>query len=53
MVAPEFLRSPGPPWVLVSVSTLPQVGEVAIAKAAVQALRRCAGSSYGRAGPRC
>jgi len=39
MVAPEFLRSPGPPWVLVSVSTLPQVGEVAIAQAAVQALR--------------
>jgi UDP:flavonoid glycosyltransferase YjiC (YdhE family) len=39
MVAPEFLRSPGPPWVLVSVSTLPQAGEMAIAHAAVRALR--------------
>jgi Erythromycin biosynthesis protein CIII-like, C-terminal domain len=39
MVAPEFLRSPGPPWVLVSVSTLPQAGEVAIVQAAVRALR--------------
>ena len=39
MAAPEFLRTPGPPWVLVSVSTLPQAGEVAIAQAAVRALR--------------
>ena len=39
MVAPEFLRTPGPRWVLVSVSTLPQAGEVAIAQAAVRALR--------------
>jgi MGT family glycosyltransferase len=39
MVAPEFLRSPGLPWVLVSVSTLPQAGEVAIAQAAIGALR--------------
>jgi UDP:flavonoid glycosyltransferase YjiC (YdhE family) len=38
MVAPEFLSSPGPPWVLVSVSTLPQAGEVAIAHAAIRAL---------------
>ena len=37
--APAFLRSPGPPWVLVSVSTLPQAGEVAIARAAICALR--------------
>jgi len=39
MAAPEFLHTPGPPWVLVSVSTLPQAGEVAIAQAAVRALR--------------
>jgi UDP:flavonoid glycosyltransferase YjiC (YdhE family) len=38
MVAPEFLRSSGRPWVLVSVSTLPQAGEMAIAQAAVRAL---------------
>ena len=37
--APAFLRMPGPPWILVSVSTLPQAGEVAIAEAAVRALR--------------
>jgi UDP:flavonoid glycosyltransferase YjiC (YdhE family) len=39
MAAPEFLHAPGPPWVLVSVSTLSQAGEVAIAQAAVRALR--------------
>jgi UDP:flavonoid glycosyltransferase YjiC (YdhE family) len=39
VAAPKFLSSPGPPWVLVSVSTLPQAGEVAIAKAAVRALK--------------
>jgi UDP:flavonoid glycosyltransferase YjiC (YdhE family) len=39
MAAPEFLHEPGPPWVLVSVSTLPQAGEVAIAHAALRALR--------------
>jgi MGT family glycosyltransferase len=38
MVAPTFLRRPGAPWVLVSLSTLPQTGEVAIAQAAVHAL---------------
>jgi MGT family glycosyltransferase len=38
MAAPKFLRTPGPPWVLVSVSTLPQAGEVAIAQAAVRAV---------------
>ena len=36
---PHFSATPGPPWVLVSVSTLPQAGEVAIARAAVRALR--------------
>jgi MGT family glycosyltransferase len=39
IVAPAFLRTPGPPWVLVSLSTLPQDGEVAIARAAIRALR--------------
>jgi UDP:flavonoid glycosyltransferase YjiC (YdhE family) len=39
MAAPECLRTTGPPWALVSVSTLPQAGEVAIAQAAVRALR--------------
>lgn len=38
IAAPAFLRSPGPPWVLVSLSTLPQDGEVAIARAAIRAL---------------
>src|SRR5262245_22039886 len=36
MVVPEFLRSPGPPWVLVSVSTLPPAGDAAIAHAAAR-----------------
>jgi UDP:flavonoid glycosyltransferase YjiC (YdhE family) len=40
MVAPAFLPTPGPPWVLVSLSTLPQDGEVAIARAAIRALTR-------------
>jgi UDP:flavonoid glycosyltransferase YjiC (YdhE family) len=40
VVAPGFLRTPGPPWVLVSLSTLPQTGEVAIAQAAIGALKR-------------
>jgi len=39
MVPPEFLCELGPPWVLVSVSTLPQAGEMAIAQAAIRALR--------------
>ena len=38
MVGPEFIRVPGAPWVLVSLSTLPQAGEVAIAQAAIHAL---------------
>jgi len=37
--APAFLRTPGPPWVLVSLSTVPQEGEVAIARAAICALK--------------
>jgi len=40
MNAPGFLRMPGAPWVLVSLSTLPQTGEIAIAHAAVRALKR-------------
>lgn len=39
IVSPAFLRTPGPPWALVSLSTLPQTGEVAIARAAIHALR--------------
>ena len=38
MVGPEFLRAPGAPWVLVSLSTVPQAGEIAIAQAAIHAL---------------
>jgi UDP-glucoronosyl and UDP-glucosyl transferase len=38
-IAPAFLRTPGPPWVLVSLSTLPQDGEVEIARAAIRALQ--------------
>jgi UDP:flavonoid glycosyltransferase YjiC (YdhE family) len=38
-VAPAFLRTPWPPWVLVSLSTLPQEGEVEIARAAIRALK--------------
>jgi UDP:flavonoid glycosyltransferase YjiC (YdhE family) len=38
-VAPAFLRLPGPPWVLVSLSTLPQDGEVDIARAAIRVLQ--------------
>ena len=37
---PAFLREPGPPWVLVSVSTVPQDGDLAIARGAIRALRR-------------
>jgi MGT family glycosyltransferase len=40
LVAPAFLRTLGPPWVLVSLSTLPQDGEVGIAQAAIRALTR-------------
>jgi UDP:flavonoid glycosyltransferase YjiC (YdhE family) len=36
---PEFLTEPGHPWVLISLSTVPQVGELAIARAALQALK--------------
>jgi len=39
IVAPAFLRAPGAPWVLVSLSTVPQTGEVAIAQAAVGAFK--------------
>jgi MGT family glycosyltransferase len=39
-VAPAFLRTPGPAWVLVSLSTLPQDGEVDIARAAIRAFQR-------------
>lgn len=39
MDVPEFLHTSGPSWVLVSLSTLPQDGEVAIAKAAIRALQ--------------
>ena len=39
IVAPAFLRTPGVPWVLVSLSTLPQTGEIAIARAAIGAVR--------------
>jgi UDP:flavonoid glycosyltransferase YjiC (YdhE family) len=37
--APEFLTEAGHPWVLISLSTFPQVGELAIARAALQALK--------------
>jgi UDP:flavonoid glycosyltransferase YjiC (YdhE family) len=36
---PEFLMEPGHPWVLISLSTLPQTGELAIARAALDALK--------------
>ncbi len=36
---PVFLREPGPPWVLVSLSTVPQDGDLAIARGAIHALR--------------
>ena len=36
---PEFLTEAGHPWVLISLSTFPQVGELAIARAALQALK--------------
>lgn len=36
--APAFVTASGPPWVLVSLSTLPQAGELAIARTAIQAL---------------
>ena len=38
--APAFLSAPGPPWVLVSLSTLPQAGELAIARTAIRTLAR-------------
>jgi hypothetical protein len=38
--APLYLSAPGPPWVLVTLSTLPQAGELAIARAAIRALAR-------------
>ncbi|WP_207540373.1 glycosyltransferase [Sabulicella rubraurantiaca] len=34
----SFLHEPGDPWVLVTLSTLPQAGELAIARAALTAL---------------
>jgi len=36
---PAFLHEPGPPWVLVSLSTVPQDGDLAIARGAIQVLR--------------
>jgi UDP:flavonoid glycosyltransferase YjiC (YdhE family) len=36
---PAFLTQPGAPWVLISLSTLPQTGELAIARAALDALK--------------
>ena len=33
-----FLREPGAPWVLVTLSTVPQAGELALARAALDAL---------------
>ena len=39
IASPAFLDTPGPPWVLVSLSTLPQDGEVAIARTGIRALR--------------
>lgn len=38
--APAYLSAPGPPWVLVTLSTLPQAGELAIARTAIRALER-------------
>jgi UDP:flavonoid glycosyltransferase YjiC (YdhE family) len=38
--APAFLNAPGPPWVLVTLSTVPQAGEMVIARAAIRALER-------------
>jgi len=39
VAGPDFLTEPGPPWVLISLSTLPQTGELAIARAALEALK--------------
>jgi len=36
--APAFLAAPGAPWVLVTLSTVPQAGELAVARAALEAL---------------
>ena len=36
--APSYLCEPGSPWVLVALSTVPQEGELAIARAAMRAL---------------
>lgn len=37
-VETAFLAEPGDPWVLVTLSTLPQAGELALARAALEAL---------------
>ncbi len=37
---PSYLSEPGPPWALVALSSVPQEGEVAIARAAIRALER-------------
>jgi len=36
--APMYLEQPGPPWVLVTLSSYPQRGETALARSALQAL---------------